>query len=148
MIEVQDLIDSFGERELIALSDRHKTGAIDLGVANKAILEAEAEVASYLIPAKLVLADYETHSYRFFTGQTPDALKAKVCDIARYRLYEDGVTTIVEDRYKQALEWLRLVMKNPTMLCADLNAEQKSSGISVKANSAPSQWEDYLFAGA
>jgi phage gp36-like protein len=44
----QQLIDRFGEHELIQLTDRYGAGVIDTQVAAQAISDANAEVDAYL----------------------------------------------------------------------------------------------------
>ena len=99
----------------------------------KAIADAEAEVNSYLAPVGLV-------------GITPPkALVLKACDIARYYLHEDGATEIVRERYKQAIVWLKEVMKNPSMLTGmgDTTPKQPVSAIAVRPNVLPKRpWAD------
>ncbi|HBY38461.1 MAG TPA: DUF1320 domain-containing protein, partial [Alteromonas sp.] len=43
-----DLIDRFGESELIALSDRDNTGSVDAQVVSAAIADASALIDGYL----------------------------------------------------------------------------------------------------
>ena len=44
------MIDRFGEREIIALTDRDNTGGIDSTVLAKALDSAESEISTYLAP--------------------------------------------------------------------------------------------------
>ena len=78
MITIQDMITRFGEQEMAERSNHENYETIDEAVMAAAIADAEEEAASYLRAAKL-----------FFTNDTaPQVLKIKVCDIARYYLYE------------------------------------------------------------
>lgn len=133
MITTQDLIDRFGEGELINLTDKEHYSVIDETVLQHAINDATAEALAYLNPTTLVAGGA-------YVGVPPKSLVLKVCDIARYYLYEDGVTEIVEKRYKQAIDWLILVSKNPAMLTGTHNAPKAQSGIVVMANKAPNGW--------
>ena len=105
MITIQDMITRFGEQEMAERSNHETYEYINEDVLNAAIADAEEEAASYLRAAKL-----------FFTDDAPQVLKIKVCDIARYYLYDDAVTGIVEERYQSAVAWLKMVVKNPNML--------------------------------
>lgn len=135
MITLQDLIERFGEEELINLSDKAQFQFIDENVIAHAIDDATAEVVGYLNPTGLVACGA-------YIGIAPKSLKLKICDIARYYLYEDGATEIVEKRYKQAIDWLLLVQKNPSMLTGLTGLDNKpSTGISVMPNVAPDGWE-------
>lgn len=135
MIVLQDLIDRFGEEEIINLSDHDRLQIINEVVVNQAINDATAEVIGYLNPTGLIVGGVYAHT-------PPKSLILKTCDIARYYLYENGVTEIVEKRYKQAIDWLLLVQKNPSMLTGADNATQitAKSGIVVIPNEMPSMW--------
>ncbi|OAM15672.1 hypothetical protein A7P85_08575 [Eikenella corrodens] len=130
MITRQDLIDRFGEGELVVLTDREGRGVIDDEVLNRAIEDAEAETAAYIQAAGLVLPS------------PPKVLVIKVCDIARYYLHDNGETQVVLDRYKQAIAWLRDVVRNPRLLDPDaVVADAKPSACAVRPNVPEDNWE-------
>lgn len=136
MITLQDLIDRFGETELANLTDKENYAIIDETVINHAITDATAEVVGYLNPTGLIAGGV-------YLGTPPKSLVLKVCDIARYYLYENGVTEIAEKRYKQAIDWLLLVQKNPSMLTGavhDDGTQGTKSGIAVMPNRPPNMW--------
>ncbi|STZ63919.1 Mu-like prophage protein gp36 [Moraxella lacunata] len=138
MITLQDLIDRFGENELANLTDKENYTVIDETVINHAISDATAEVVGYLNPTGLIVGGA-------YLGTPPKSLILKTCDIARYYLYENGVTDIVEKRYQQAIDWLLLVQKNPSMLTglSETGANNGvKSGIAVKPNPVPSLWSE------
>ena len=130
IITRQDLIDRFGEDELVVLTDREGRGVIDDEVLNRAIEDAEAETAAYIQAAGLVLPS------------PPKVLVIKVCDIARYYLHDNGETQVVLDRYKQAIAWLRDVVRNPRLLDPDaVVADAKPSACAVRPNMPEDNWE-------
>ncbi|WP_231105401.1 gp436 family protein [Eikenella corrodens] len=130
IITRQDLIDRFGEDELVVLTDREGRGVIDDEVLNRAIEDAEAETAAYIQAAGLVLPS------------PPKVLVIKVCDIARYYLHDNGETQVVLDRYKQAIAWLRDVVRNPRLLDPDaVVADAKPSACAVRPNVPEDNWE-------
>ena len=130
IITRQDLIDRFGEDELVVLTDREGRGVIDDEVLNRAIEDAEAETAAYIQAAGLVLPS------------PPKVLVIKVCDIARYYLHDNGETQVVLDRYKQAIAWLRDVVRNPRLLDPDaVVADAKPSACAVRPNVPEDDWE-------
>ena len=130
IITRQDLIDRFGEGELVVLTDREGRGVIDDEVLNRAIEDAEAETAAYIQAARLVLPS------------PPKVLVIKVCDIARYYLHDNGETQVVLDRYKQAIAWLRDVVRNPRLLDPDaVVADAKPSACAVRPNVPEDNWE-------
>lgn len=92
----QDLIDRFGEAEIIQLTDRENTGAIDDGVLNQAIADADAQVDRKL-----------RGRYTVPVTPAPDELKPIACDLARFYLYGVGVSEVVETRYQAAMRELR-----------------------------------------
>lgn len=97
----QNLIDRFGEEELIQLTDRTNTGDIDAAVVNKALNDADAQINGYLVGRyTLPLAT-----------PVPEILERLACDIARYSLYEFKPIEIVAIRYRDALDSLREVSK-------------------------------------
>ena len=130
IITRQDLIDRFGEGELVVLTDREGRGVIDDEVLNRAIEDAEAETAAYIQAAGLVLPS------------PPKVLVIKVCDIARYYLHDNGETQVVLDRYKQAIAWLRDVVRNPRLLDPDaVVSDAKPSACAVRPNVPEDNWE-------
>ena len=106
--EEQDLIDRFGEQELIQLTDRTQSGNIDDDVLNRAIADADAEIDSKL-----------STRYTLPLISVPAILTSYACDIARYRLYDDQIVDVVTERYKQALNWLKDIAEGKANLPAD-----------------------------
>lgn len=104
IITRDDMVKRFGESELAERTNRDTADSIDDAVLQKAIDDAHAETGSYLQAAGLKLAS------------APPVLVIKACDIARYYIYDDAVTQVVEDRYKAAVAWLKDVVRNPQML--------------------------------
>lgn len=97
---IQDLIDRFGEAELIQLTDRQRTGIIDDGVVSRAISDATAEIDGYL-----------AGRYTLPLETVPAALTRIACSIARYHLYDARATEQVSKNYDTALSFLRSVAK-------------------------------------
>lgn len=104
----QQLIDRFGEAELIQLTDRNNVGAIDTTVLNQAIADAGAEIDGYL-----------AGRYQLPLATVPVILALYCGDITRYRLYDDGATEEVRKRYEDAMKFLRLVAEGKVRLGAD-----------------------------
>lgn len=104
IITRDDMVKRFGEKELAERTNRDTGDSIDDAVLQKAIDDAEAEAGSYIQAAGLKLTS------------APPVLVIKVCDIARYFIYDDAVSGIIEDRYKAAIDWLKAVVRNPQML--------------------------------
>lgn len=144
MINATDLIIRFGEQEIAELSDKNGDYGyqkINDDVINKAILDAESEAESYLNAVGLVSRNANGELIYRHALTAPTALTIRLCDMARYYLYENSMTPVVEQRYKQALDWLKLVMKNPTMLTG-ISTQTTQSGICVMPNPKPNLWAE------
>lgn len=94
----QDLVDRFGEAELVQLTDRATppTGVIDVTVMGKALADADDAINGYL-----------ASRYTVPLASPPLIVKRLACDIARYFLYEDRVTEAVRKRYEDAIAYLK-----------------------------------------
>lgn len=92
-----DMVRRFGQREVIQLTDREFTGAIDDQVLQSALDAADAEVCGYL-----------ASRYQLPLVATPRLLVDYACDIARYRLTGTEVqsTPDIETRYNHAVRYL------------------------------------------
>ena len=127
----QDMVERFGQVELAQITDHEHGTDINDEVLNLALQDATDEAQSYLKGAGIII------------NKPQKALVLKVCDIARYYLYENGVTEIVEKRYLQAIGWLKTVQKNPAMLREDTaDDDDINSGIAVKPNVMP-EWKEF-----
>lgn len=146
MITLNDLITRFNkDNELAELTDRENYADIDVAVVNMAIRDAEGIVESYLNALGLVKRSLTGEL--LYTGGVivPEALKSKTCDIARWYLHDDQVTTEVQKRYDEAIKWFERVQKNPAMLTGiddkNGNTDGINSGIAVMANPIPNMWK-------
>lgn len=105
---LQHLVDRFGEDELIRLSDRDNTGAINADVVAGKLVDADAEIDGYL-----------AGRYTLPLVNMPESLRRIACDVARYHLYDDRVTEAVQKRYDDAIKFLRMVAKGEVQLGVD-----------------------------
>lgn len=116
-ITQQQLIERFGEAELIQLTDRDGTaGEIVTSVLDSAIDDAGSEVDAYVgvrydLPLAIV----------------PISLVRVASDIVRYRLYDDAATEQVRTRYEDAIKFLVGVAKGAISV-GELPEELASSG--------------------
>ena len=92
----QDLVDRYGEIELIQLSDHDNQGTINSDVVNRAISDAEGEIDGHL-----------GGRYPLPITPVPKSLERIACDIARYYLYDDNATEQVSKRYNDAVKFLQ-----------------------------------------
>lgn len=103
-----DLVERFGETEIIQLSDRDRTGAIDSAVVTAKLADADAEIDAYLATR-----------YTLPLASVPTVLKRVACDVARYHLFDDRVTDDVRRRYEDALKFLQAVAKGTVSIGVD-----------------------------
>lgn len=123
----QNLIDRFGERELIQLTDRDLSGVIDDAVLNQAIGDADAEINGYLTAYTLPLA------------VVPANLERIACDMTRYYLYDDAVTDLVQARYDAAVKYLMQVAKGVISIGPDTTGSiPPATSNSAEFSSSPS----------
>lgn len=94
-ITEQQLIDRFGERELIALTDFDNVGQLDSDTLNRAIAAAGAEIDGYL-------AD----RYSLPVSSNPERLVDIAADLVRCRLYTHDAPDYVTEACKVARRWL------------------------------------------
>lgn len=112
----QQMIDRFGYQEIMELTDRVGTGNIDADVMDGALLDAEAEINSFL-----------ASRYTLPLAQTSQELVRLSCDITRYRLFDIRATEAVKARYDDAIKKLRDVAKG----VASLGIDQASQPVAV-----------------
>jgi len=112
----QDLIERFGNDELISISDHDNTGAIDEAVIGLAIADAAAEIDSYV-----------SARYSLPLNSIPAVLTLHAGNIARYRLYDNRSRDEVTERYKQAINFLDKVSKGTVSLGVTSNQESEVS---------------------
>lgn len=94
----QNMIDRYGQEELIQLTDRANVGAIDDQVLDQAIADASGEIDSYL-----------AGRYSLPLATVPVSLIKIACNMTRYNLYDDAASETVRQRYEDAIKFLRAV---------------------------------------
>lgn len=120
----QNLTDRFGATELAQLTDRTAGTTIDATVVGKALADADAEINGYLATR-----------YTLPLAPVPTIIERLACDLARYYLFEDRVTDIVQTRYDAAVRFLTAVSKGVVTLGVDAAsaAPAESGGAQVAA---------------
>lgn len=104
----QDLIDRYGESELIELTDREQVGEINTAILDRAISDADGEIDGYLIKFVRPIAP------------VPKVLVRIACDITRFYLYDDQATDLVEKRYFNAVKFLQGVSRGEISIGVDV----------------------------
>lgn len=102
---VHDMINRYGETEMIQLSDRANTGLVDVVVVEAKLADASAEIDAYL-----------QGRYDLPIVDVPVLLTRIAADIARYHLYDDRATEQVTQRYKDAVRFLESVARGTVHL--------------------------------
>jgi phage gp36-like protein len=102
---VADMVERFGETELIQLSDRDQTGAINDALVKAKLADADAEIDAYL-----------AGRYSLPLPTVPTVLRRLACNIARYNLYDDRAIDQAENMYKDAVAFLKLLADGKVQL--------------------------------
>jgi phage gp36-like protein len=135
-ITQQQLIDRFGEQELIQLTDRVNQSVIDAVVLAEAIADADAEIDAYLRPR-----------YPLPLVSVPSELLRVAADLTRYRLYDDAVIDAVQERRDHAIEFLRALSQGRASLPDSvLNIAANGSSAMATPNSRLTIYTDELLA--
>ncbi len=125
---LSDMTTRFGEIELAQLTDRTEGLVIQQNVLERALVDATAEVDGYLATR-----------YRLPLTVVPQLLVRLVCDIARYRLYDERTTEAVRQRYEDSVRMLKSLSSGAVLLAgAELtgaNAPQASGDARVVSRS-------------
>ena len=157
---VADLIDSFGEAEMIGLTDPDNA-AVQSAHAQRKLDDAHALVNSYVGMAyRLPLAGCAKPAPQPGNPQAveyvaPPLLTRLVCDIARYYLYDDKCTDEVLKRYEQAKqELLHISQGKATLACPwggvagePLSADPQAGGCEVGYSFPARQMTDETLRG-
>lgn len=105
---LETMVERFGSDELTQRTDRAGTGEMDVQVLDRALADADAEVHGYLAVR-----------YALPLVGVPTALARVAADIARYRLYDDGVPETVRKRYEDAVALLKRIANGDVKLVLD-----------------------------
>lgn len=100
-----DLTDRFGATELAQRTDRINGAVIDTVVLGRALADADSEIDGYLATR-----------YTLPLPSTPPVVNRLACEIARYRLYDDGVPETVRVRYQDAVSLLKRMSSGEVQL--------------------------------
>ena len=93
---LSDLVQRFGEPELIAQTDRYSGKAVDTAMIDRLLADASAMIDGYLAAR-----------YALPLASVPAILVGVCCDLTRYALYPDAAPDQVRERHRNALQLLR-----------------------------------------
>lgn len=114
------MTNRFGSAEVIAITDRAGTGAINTAVLTDALDQASVEIDGYL-----------AGRYTLPLPSVPRLLEGICCDIARYRLSgaEAQETDAIRNRYRDAIKMLEALRDGKMSIGLDgLNQPVQSGG--------------------
>lgn len=120
---LEDLIDAYGERMLVNLTDRDElaSGVIDLPTVARALSGTDALIDGYLsVRYSLPLAD------------VPPLIRDIAQIIAIWKLHPAGVDPKIEEDYKQALRSLEGLSRGLIRLSIDGAEPQSHGGMGVR----------------
>lgn len=125
-VSAHEMVERFGEDELILLSNRHDLSAtsVNYSVLSRAINDANGVVDGYI-----------SGRYTIPVKQVPPILVRITCDIARYYLYDDAVTDRVQQNYDDAIEFLKNAAKGLVSLGVDADGVKPGTNNEVEINS-------------
>ena len=110
----QALLDEFGERELVELTDvgAERTGEVDLSVAQRICDRVNAELSTALAAR-----------YRLPLARVPEVLRYLGQDLAHFYLYQSEPPSWVQTRFDQARKTLRDIQTGALPLGVDDTGE-------------------------
>ncbi len=131
----QRLIERYGDRELIQLTDRYNSGVLDSALLDAAIDAADRLIDGYIHPRHgLPLAQAMIDA---------SALPEQAAAIVRYGLYDDHAPEEVVRRYRDALNWLRDVQAGRVTL-GEQDAVATTGGRMQRGQGVSGfDWDDY-----
>ena len=125
----QDLVDRFGELELLQLTDRTNMppSTVDDVVVGRALTDADA-----------VINGYVGKKYSLPLSPVPEVLTKIACDLAWFYLHGEAATKdgIVARRADAAISWLKDVAKGLVAIDQDGEEPAPAGGGSIQANPA------------
>lgn len=111
----QDIIDKYGEAELVVSSDHNLIGEVDTAVVNRALVDAGDEIDTYL-----------AGRYTLPLNPVPPVLKPLAVDIALYKMSTaPAVTEEKRKRYDDALGLLKMIARG------EISLGRQSSAVST-----------------
>lgn len=132
----QQLVDSFGELEVINLTDRNGTGVIDTAVLNRHLTRATNTINGYLRSRVTLPLDPAV------VDESP--LPGIAADLWRYYAQEDGASEDVRNRYNDALRWLRDFGQGVVELPATAGGSQPANdALITRSGQSRFDWSSY-----
>ncbi len=125
----QDMIDRFGQAELVQLTDRYNTGSIDATVLGQHLADADNKIDGYL-----------EGRYTLPLAVVPKSLARIACDITRYFLHDNAATEEVRARYEDATRYLEKVSEGKITLGLSSAGGKPTEADGAQMESDPPVW--------
>jgi len=125
------MTERFGATELAQRTDRTNGTVIDAVVLDRALSDADSEIDGYLATR-----------YTLPLSGTPPVLNRLACEMARYRLYDDGVPETVRLRYQDAVSLLKRLSSGEVQL-AGITPVAATGGIAVAISTRTKYFDAY-----
>lgn len=119
----QDLVERFGEDELVAVAPAAEGDGLDAARIARACEDAAGEIDGYL----------EGAGYAVPLANPPRVVTGFAADIARYRLHDDHASEAVARRYEEAVRFLRSVAAGQVRLGAHMPGNSTGAAEVVQA---------------
>lgn len=152
-IAVTDLFSRFGVEELAQLSDRGVPRTVtpellsaaaagaDMSAWSatdvEAVSQALATISQAIADACSAIDGYLAGRYGVPLADPPPAVRRMACDMARYFLYDDGATEIVEKRYTGAIAYFRDVSSGKVTLGPVVESAPAAGGLVEMVSATP-----------
>jgi phage gp36-like protein len=112
-----DLIDRFGERELVELTDDAQAGSVDEALIARAIGSAESMIDGYLAAR-----------HQLPLSVVPRFLADAACDIARFKLWRTSPPELVQKNFDAAIAVLNRIADGKIRLDQGVATEAARAG--------------------
>ena len=121
----QDIIDRYGQAELLLVADRDGDGAADPDVVNKALADATGKIDSYLAAR-----------YPLPLATVPQVLVEACVELALYKMAADGGTESDQRRrrYEDTLAWLKELARGIASLGLEQAAPTVGGAVTVSGS--------------
>ena len=130
---LNDLEERFGRDELLGVAPGETPDTLDDSRLNTALDDASRVIDSYLRSRQPVPI-----------SPVPGVLVGAACDIARYKLYDDGVPDTVQDRYEATMKWLKDIGAGRASLGEDDTSVAPTGRVARRAGKSGFKWEQYV----
>lgn len=128
-----DLIERFGEEELLGVAESEVHGTLDQSRVDAALSDASRHIDSYLRLRRSVPVD-----------PVPGVLVGACADIARFKLHDDHAPDEVAERYKATIQWLKDIAAGKASLGEEDTSITGSGRVVRRAGKSGFDWDAHV----